>query len=179
MNGGGPSACTISVSEDGTVVLVEGSTDIGGTRTSSAMQAAEILGIAAEDVRPLVADTDSIGYTGVTGGLVFDAWRGQALGLFALGIGLTGYLLGIMERRLFKDNFFVPLAAGFTGTLIFQAVFLLVGSFLGLRFALWPALNRVVLPEALYNAVLAPLVFRLTANLLGGGQSLVAGKDNV
>jgi rod shape-determining protein MreD len=116
---------------------------------------------------------------GVTGGLVFDAWRGQALGLFALGIGLTGYLLGIMERRLFKDNFFVPLAAGFTGTLIFQAVFLLVGSFLGLCFALWPALNRVVLPEALYNAVLAPLVFRLTANLLGGGQSLVAGKDNV
>ena len=68
MNGGGPSACLISVNEDGTVGLVEGSTDIGGTRTSSAMQAAEILGISAEEVRPMVADTDSIGYTGVTGG---------------------------------------------------------------------------------------------------------------
>ena len=68
MNGGGPSACTISVNEDGMIGLVEGSTDIGGTRTSSAMQAAEILGITAEDVRPSVADTDSIGYTGVTGG---------------------------------------------------------------------------------------------------------------
>jgi CO/xanthine dehydrogenase Mo-binding subunit len=67
-NVGLASSCTISVNEDGTVNLVEGSTDIGGTRTSVAMQAAEVLGIAAEDVHPLVADTDSVGYTAVTGG---------------------------------------------------------------------------------------------------------------
>jgi CO/xanthine dehydrogenase Mo-binding subunit len=48
--------------------MVEGSTDIGGTRASVGMQAAEVLGIAAEDVRPTVGDTDSIGYTDVTGG---------------------------------------------------------------------------------------------------------------
>ena len=62
------SSCNISVNPDGTVTLVEGSTDIGGTRAAVAMQAAEVLGIAAEDVRPSVADTDSIGYTAVTGG---------------------------------------------------------------------------------------------------------------
>jgi CO/xanthine dehydrogenase Mo-binding subunit len=62
------SAVTISVNIDGTVALVEGSTDIGGTRASIAMQAAEVLGIAAEDVRPVVADTESVGYTDVTGG---------------------------------------------------------------------------------------------------------------
>jgi len=67
-NIGFPSSCTISVNADGTVSLVEGSTDIGGTRTSIAMQAAEVLGIPAEDVNPSVADTDSIGYTAVTGG---------------------------------------------------------------------------------------------------------------
>ncbi len=67
-NVGLASSCTISVNEDGTVNLVEGSTDIGGTRTSVAMQAAEVLGIAAEDVHPVVADTDSVGYTAVTGG---------------------------------------------------------------------------------------------------------------
>jgi len=67
-NVGLESSCTISVNEDGTVNLVEGSTDIGGTRTSVAMQAAEVLGIAAEDVHPVVADTDSVGYTAVTGG---------------------------------------------------------------------------------------------------------------
>jgi CO/xanthine dehydrogenase Mo-binding subunit len=67
-NAGLQSSCTISVNSDGSVVLVEGSTDIGGTRTSIAMQAAEVLGIPAESVQPSVADTDSIGYTAVTGG---------------------------------------------------------------------------------------------------------------
>lgn len=62
------SSATASVNADGTVSLVEGSTDIGGTRTSIAMQLAEALGIRAEDVKPVVADTDMVGYTDVTGG---------------------------------------------------------------------------------------------------------------
>ena len=62
-NYGGKSSASASVNEDGTVSLLEGSVDIGGTRTSLAMQLAETLGIPAEDVRPVVADTDSIGYT--------------------------------------------------------------------------------------------------------------------
>ena len=62
------SACNITVNSDGTVSLTEGSTDIGGTRASIAMQAAEVLTIPAEDVRPTVVDTDSVGYTMLTGG---------------------------------------------------------------------------------------------------------------
>jgi CO/xanthine dehydrogenase Mo-binding subunit len=67
-NVGLPSSCVISVNADGTVNLIEGSTDIGGTRTSIAMQAAEVLGIPVDRVHPSVVDTDTIGYTGVTGG---------------------------------------------------------------------------------------------------------------
>ena len=62
------SSVTINVNPDGTINLVEGSTDIGGTRASIAMQAAEVLGIPAESVNPSVVDTNSIGYTAVTGG---------------------------------------------------------------------------------------------------------------
>ena len=67
-NVGLQSSVTISVNSDGTINLIEGSTDIGGTRTSIAMQAAEVLGIPAESVNPSVADTNSVGYTAVTGG---------------------------------------------------------------------------------------------------------------
>jgi CO/xanthine dehydrogenase Mo-binding subunit len=67
-NGGFQASCTISVNADGTASLVEGSPDIGGTRTTVAMQAAEVLCLRAEEVHPQVADTDTIGYTGVTGG---------------------------------------------------------------------------------------------------------------
>jgi xanthine dehydrogenase molybdenum-binding subunit len=62
------SSVMASVNGDGSVSLVEGSTDIGGTRTSIAMQLAETLGIRAEDVKPSVGDTDAVGYTDVTGG---------------------------------------------------------------------------------------------------------------
>ena len=67
-NVGLESSCTLNVNTNGTVNLVEGSTDIGGTRTSIAMQAAEVLGIPAEDILPEVVDTDSVGFTSVTGG---------------------------------------------------------------------------------------------------------------
>ena len=67
-NIGFKSAVTASVNDDGTVNLVEGSTDIGGTRTSIAMQFAETLGLAAEEINPAVVDTNSIGFTDVTGG---------------------------------------------------------------------------------------------------------------
>ena len=67
-NASGPASATASVNPDGTVNLVEGTPDIGGSRTAAAMQLAEVLGIASEDVKPLVADTDSIGYSSMTGG---------------------------------------------------------------------------------------------------------------
>ena len=67
-NIGFESAVNISVNDDGTIALTEGSTDIGGSRTSISMQAAEVLGIPAESVNPTVVDTDSIGFTFITGG---------------------------------------------------------------------------------------------------------------
>jgi CO/xanthine dehydrogenase Mo-binding subunit len=67
-NIGWKSCCNATVNSDGTVALIEGSTDIGGSRTGIAMQLAETLGIASEDVKPAIVDTDSIGHTDVTGG---------------------------------------------------------------------------------------------------------------
>jgi CO/xanthine dehydrogenase Mo-binding subunit len=68
MNAGFTSSVVARLNSDGTVTLAEGSTDIGGTRTSVAMQLAESLGVRVEDVMPTVADTESVGYTEVTGG---------------------------------------------------------------------------------------------------------------
>jgi xanthine dehydrogenase molybdenum-binding subunit len=62
-NYGGKSSASASVNSDGTVSLLTGSVDIGGTRTSIAMQLAEGLGLRAESIRPSVADTDSVGFT--------------------------------------------------------------------------------------------------------------------
>ena len=62
------SSATLTVEPDGTISMLEGSVDIGGTRASIAMQAAEALELPFSDIKPTVADTDSVGYTAVTGG---------------------------------------------------------------------------------------------------------------
>jgi xanthine dehydrogenase molybdenum-binding subunit len=67
-NNTGPSSAVAMVHNDGIVKLIEGSPDIGGTRTSVAQQFAETLGIPVADVKPSVGDTDSVGFTSVTGG---------------------------------------------------------------------------------------------------------------
>ena len=67
-NVGLQSSAMVNIHTDGTASLVIGSVDIGGTRAAQAMIAAEVLGLDANDVRPFVADTDSIGHTDVTGG---------------------------------------------------------------------------------------------------------------
>jgi CO/xanthine dehydrogenase Mo-binding subunit len=67
-NGAGETSSSASVNADGTVSLVLGSVDIGGTRAALAMQLAETIGVAAEEVIPRVVNTDSVGFTGNTGG---------------------------------------------------------------------------------------------------------------
>ena len=67
-NAGMESAAYAALNQDGTVNLSVGSVDIGGQRAGLAMQFAETMGIDYELVRPQVVDTDSIGFTHVTGG---------------------------------------------------------------------------------------------------------------
>ena len=68
MNRSFQSSLSMTVNFGGTISLILGSVDIGGTRASNAQQTAETLGISYEDVKPTVVDTDSIGYTFLTGG---------------------------------------------------------------------------------------------------------------
>ncbi len=67
-NVGGESSAAVHIGEDGSANVVTGNPDIGGSRASMAMMAAETLGLPIEKVRPMVADTNSIGYSMLTGG---------------------------------------------------------------------------------------------------------------
>ena len=67
-NNTGPACAIANVLGDGTVSLVEGAVDIGGSRASIAQQLAEVLGIPVEDVNPSIGDTDEVGLTSPTGG---------------------------------------------------------------------------------------------------------------
>lgn len=67
-NFGGDTCVSLNVTPDGTVTVSEGNPDIGGSRASMTMMAAEELGIDYDQVRTIIADTGSLGQNDVTDG---------------------------------------------------------------------------------------------------------------
>ncbi|HEU5094038.1 MAG TPA: xanthine dehydrogenase family protein molybdopterin-binding subunit [Reyranella sp.] len=67
-NAGGESSAQVNVNEDGTVVVITGHPDIGGSRASTANIVAELLGIDYRKVSVLIGDTSVIGFSNLTGG---------------------------------------------------------------------------------------------------------------
>ncbi len=67
-NFGGQTCVSLNVNIDGTVTLAVGTPDIGGSRASMCLMAAEELGISYDQVRTVIADTSSLGYNDVTDG---------------------------------------------------------------------------------------------------------------
>ena len=67
-NAGGESSAQVLVNDDGTVVVITGHPDIGGSRASMVNITAELLGIHYSKVQALIGDTSTVGYSAVTGG---------------------------------------------------------------------------------------------------------------
>jgi CO/xanthine dehydrogenase Mo-binding subunit len=67
-NFGGQTCVSLNINIDGTVALSVGTPDIGGSRASMCLMAAEELGIGYDKVRAIVADTSSLGYNDISEG---------------------------------------------------------------------------------------------------------------
>jgi CO/xanthine dehydrogenase Mo-binding subunit len=87
-NIGGESSGAVYIDEEGGATVVSGNPDIGGSRASMAMMAAEVLGLPIERVRAIVGDTQSIGYSMLTGG---------SRTTFAVGMAVTEAAQKVVE----------------------------------------------------------------------------------
>ena len=67
-NFGGNTSVSLSINADGTVSLTLGTPDIGGSRASMCLMAAEELGIAYGRVQAVITDTSSLGFCDMTDG---------------------------------------------------------------------------------------------------------------
>ncbi|MEL7430619.1 MAG: xanthine dehydrogenase family protein molybdopterin-binding subunit, partial [Pseudomonadota bacterium] len=67
-NFGGQTCSDINIGADGTVTLAVGTVDVGGSRASLSLVAAEEFGIPYDHVKAIIADTSSLGYNDMTDG---------------------------------------------------------------------------------------------------------------
>ena len=92
-NGANQSSAEVHIADSGMVNVVEGSPDIGGSRASMALMAAETLGVPYERIRVRVGDTDSTGYCATTGGSRVTFATGMAV------IRACEEVIGELKRR--------------------------------------------------------------------------------
>ena len=67
-NAGGDTCVNLTINSDGTATVVVGTPDIGGSRASMAMMAAEELNLPLDKVKAVIGDTAALGFNFVTGG---------------------------------------------------------------------------------------------------------------
>ena len=100
------------------------------------------------------------GLLGVGLGLLEDLMIGRFIGLNAMCKGIIGYAAGTVEKRLYKNNFLVPMASLVVATLVHTLLYwffsCLVGSFIALDKMLW-----IAIPDSAYNMCFAPIIYAL------------------
>ncbi|MDE0048064.1 MAG: xanthine dehydrogenase family protein molybdopterin-binding subunit [bacterium] len=92
-NFGGQTSVTVNVNTDGTVLVSLGTPDIGGSRASMCLMAAEELQIPYERVKAIIADTSALGHNDTTGGSRVTHSAGLAT------IEASRKVIDIMKRR--------------------------------------------------------------------------------
>lgn len=103
-------------------------------------------------------------FTGLGIGLLIDIMYARVIGINALSYMLTGYIIGQAHENVFKDNFVPPFIFNLIAIIIFQHSFIFLSYFsndfpsTGSSYIYM--LLQVILPQALYNAVVGSIVYR-------------------
>jgi rod shape-determining protein MreD len=99
------------------------------------------------------------------GGLGLDLLGGGPFGASILGLLAVTLIADWLGGGLFRDRVALPLVTALAGTFAFHGVYLIVLTLFGWKVDMFDAIVRVMLPSAVINMALSPIVFRLIAAL--------------
>ncbi len=103
---------------------------------------------------------------GFAAGLTFDLLGTVAVGPMALVLTVVGYLAGLLHEAMFAEGWLLPLTVVAVSSLASEVLYGLVLDLIGFGVAFWATLVTKMLPAAMYNTVLALLVYPWLARLL-------------
>lgn len=105
-------------------------------------------------------------------GLMLDLLGSGPVGAWALVLTIVGYLTGMLEANVFAEGWLLPVTVALLAGLLAEFSYLIVMLVLGLDIAFWTTLWQVVLPGAVYNSVLALLLYPWLARFLRTDRSI-------
>ncbi|MBE0475531.1 MAG: rod shape-determining protein MreD [Coriobacteriia bacterium] len=113
---------------------------------------------------------------GFAAGLLLDLLGTSPVGPWALVLTLVGYGAGALQANMFAAGWLMPVTVALVAALGAELGYWLVLSVLGVGGPFVSTLAGVVLPGAVYDTVLALLVFPWLARLLRQGPSITTFK---
>lgn len=96
---------------------------------------------------------------GVLGGLLSDLTASRFIGLHALALGTVGLISGLVEEKVFKENLLLAPIAGFAASIVKQGIIMTTLWLFGWKFTPLDSFRQTILPAALYDMVLAAVVY--------------------
>ncbi len=103
---------------------------------------------------------------GFSAGLIFDLLGSGPVGPMILVLTLTGYLTGLMHENMFAEGWLLPLTVLAIATLSAEVAYGLILILLGSGGPFWSTFLTKMLPGAVYNTVLALLIYPWLARFL-------------
>ncbi|HSK47769.1 MAG TPA: rod shape-determining protein MreD [Coriobacteriia bacterium] len=103
---------------------------------------------------------------GFAAGLIFDLLGSGPVGPMALVLAVTGYLVGLLHEQMFAEGWLLPLTVLAVGALATEVAYGLILGLLGEGAPFVPAFFTTMLPAAVYDTVLALLVYPWLARFL-------------
>lgn len=92
-------------------------------------------------------------------GLAEDLLLGRFVGLNAATKMLIGYLVGLGERRFFKDNLILPVLLVFGGTLLSHLLYVSLFTLIS-GYGQFVLFRQYALPLAIYNVIMGIFIYR-------------------
>jgi rod shape-determining protein MreD len=96
---------------------------------------------------------------GFTAGVAVDIFSGAPFGAATFGLMAAGFLSGLGQSTVFRSQLFLPVLAILLATIVYDILFLLVVSISGYNVSWLDRLLHLIIPSAVLNAVLTPVVF--------------------
>jgi rod shape-determining protein MreD len=100
---------------------------------------------------------------GFLAGLLLDIFSGAPFGAATFGLMAVGLLSGLVKSAVFQSRIVLPMLAVLLATIIYDIIFLIVVWISGYPVAWLDSLFRLVLPSAVLNTVLTPVIIVIMA----------------
>ena len=96
---------------------------------------------------------------GFLAGLMVDLLSGAPFGAATMSLIAVGFLAGLGETTVFRARIALPMIVMFLATIVYELLFLLIVRISGQGVVWLDSIFRLVMPSAVLNAVLTPVVF--------------------